>query len=292
MPQLKSQSQNLLLLYFLTGILLSFASTAEAHSDPWGDIHPRVQVMDGKFAIVFNTSQPQRESDSQEAQPLQRMIFTSDGKLFAPRHPLKLKRSHEEFGPISLYGRGIRLGESTLIFQRNQSGYLLKSPDGKIMRVTLPWPKELEPELIDDVSVVAKGIAMTGNNMDPTTGSGGPLKFYWFEHESTDGPIVLTIGPTACIYHFPVISNIVWAGGKFWVAYMRPAEEGGMKLALWSWKPGEKEGKIEDLNSPADWNSTLSMAAIGNQLCLAYHCVADHDYPGIAKIETVFRKAR
>lgn len=279
------------LLSWLGCLVTNMASTANAHQDPRGDIHPQVGIVDGKFAILFSNSPPNRDFDATEVDSLHRMIFTHEGKLFAPRHSVKRKRSHEDFGPVGLYGREYRVGGSTFIFQGSQNSYLLKSPEGKIMRVALPWPKGVKPELLDQVCVTQKGIAMTGNNMNPETGESGPLKFFWFEHESTSGPTTFDIGPTASIYQFPVASNIVFAGEKFWVAYMRHTNDNEMKLTLWSWKPGDQKGKAEDLDSPADWNSTLSMAATGDHLCLAYHCVANHEYPGTARIMTVFRKA-
>lgn len=275
----------------LACVLLSLISIAEGHSDPWGDIHPQVLVVDGKFSIVFNSSQPEKVSEYREDKPLQQMIYTVEGKLFAPRHPLERKRSHQELGPVGLYGRKTNLRQSTVIFQENWSSYLLKSQKGKITRVRLPWPKNVSLDLLEDVLVVPEGIAMTGKEMSPAQ-DGGPLKFYWFEHDSAAAPTVLTIGATACIYNFPVASNVAFAGGKFWVAYMRPAENQALKLSLWSWKPGDKEGRVEDLDSPADWNSHLSIAAIGDQLCLAYHCVTDHQDPVRARIVTVFRKAK
>lgn len=276
---------------WLVCVLLTLAPMADAHSDPWGDIHPQVSVVDGKFSIVFNSSQPEQTPDFTASKPIHQMIYTAEGKLFAPRHLLERRRSHRELGPVGIYGREIRLDESTVIFQANQSGYLLKSPEGKMTRVRLPWPKNVSPSLLEDVLVVPKGIAITGKNEVPGP-DGGPLKFFWFAHDSTEPPTVITIGTTACIYQFPVASNVAFAGGKFWVAYMRPTDKEGLKLALWSWKPGDKEAQVEDLDSPADWNSHLSMAAIGDQLCLAYHCVTDRKNSRNARIVTLFRKAK
>ena len=274
--------------------LLGGAERAFGHADPRGDIHPQVSVMDGMFSIIFNSSRPGDEENFTAAQPVQRMIFTADGKLFAPRHPLEQQRSYRETGPVGLYGREARLGESTVYFQGNQSGqpgYLLKSPEGELTRVRLPWPEKGALRLLNDALVAGEGIAMTGKEGGASE-KGGPLIFYWFAHESTAPPVILTIGTTACIYDFPVASNIAFAGGRFWVAYMRPTEKQDLKLALWSWHPGDKDGRVEDLDSPAHWNSHLSLAAIGDRLCLAYHCATVESYYGSeARIMTVFRKA-
>lgn len=276
-----------LLLVAVAGLSIGLGGVSSGHSDPWGDIHPQVSVVDGRFSIVFNTSLPDGRSDYSDEKPVHRMIFEADGSLFAPRHPLERKRSWREMGLVGLYCREMRLGGSTVVFQGNSSGrpdYLLKSPDGRTTRVRLPWPKEMALYLFEDALVTAEGIAITGKEREP-------LKFYWFAHGETAAPVVLTIGDTACIYDFPVASNIAFAGGRFWVAHMRLVGGEDLKLALWSWKPGEKDGRVEILDSPAHWNSHLSMAAIGDRLCLAYHCEDPDGRRPTARIVTVFRKA-
>ena len=55
-----------------------------------------------------------------------------------------------------------------------------------------------------------------------------------------------------------------------------------------TWKPGEKKPKEIILDKPADWNSHLSLAKIGNHLCLAYHCLGGNDYFDRSRIITVF----
>lgn len=271
-------------------LLACLATPAAAHSDPWGDIHPHVTVKDGTFAISFYTSLPGKPSDITEAKKVYRMIFNADGRLIAPRHALETSRSRSEMGPVGLYGRHLTFGKSTVIFegdQSNQPGYLLRSADGKIKRVSLPWPKDVKLSLMEDAIVVPDGIAITGKQDREI------LKFYWFPHVSADPPTVVSIGVTECIYHFPVASNLAFAGGRFWVAYMRHEEEVGSKLRLWSWKPGDAEARDEALDSPGFWNSHLSLAAVGDRLCLAYHCV---EGPGFlhqqARIVTVFREAK
>lgn len=282
--------------YPVIALVLVFITSSEsnAHSDPWGDIHPQVTVEDGKFAVIFNTSLPEKESDYTNAKPVSQSIYTPEGKLFAPRHPLDRKRSYQELGPVGLYGRELKLGETSFYFSGDRSGkpsYVMKSPEGKLAQVRLPWPESVSLGLFEDAIVAPGGIAITGKEGERRP-DGGFLRFYWFPHDSTGTPEIQTIGTTACIYDFPVASNIAFAGGKFWLAYMRPVKGEGCELILWSWKPGAKKGHTETLDSPGDWNSHLSMAAIGDRLCLAYHCVDyEHSRDGMARIVTVFRKA-
>lgn len=264
---------------------------ASGHSDPWGDIHPKVTVMDGNFSIVFNTTLPSDSPNYTEVKPAYRVVYSSEGKLVSPRHPLDRKRSWMESGPVGHHGGQVQVGDATVIFPgdgEGKPGYLLRSADGKITPVALPWPKEVSLSLFEGVSITPEGIGITGkdNRTD--------LKFYWFPFESAAAPTILNLGPTECIYDFPVASNPVFAGGKFHVAFMRvdgEGEEAMTKLYLWSWKPGEKEAKVELLDSPGFGNSHLSMAAIGDRLCLAYHCDTFQDpMERLAKIITVFRK--
>ena len=271
------------------------AGLAFGHQDPRGDIHPKVSVIDGKFAIDFNTSMPDQDGNYSEEKPILRMIYNPDGILFAPRHPIERKRSYAELGPVGIYGKNISLGESTLVFEGNRStrpGYILKSPDGKLSKVDLPWPERTNLMLFEDAMATPSGIAITGKESNGENEENGPLRFYWFSYGEKGSPVILDIGPTACIYYFPVASNLAFAGGRFWVGLIHPVDE-NLKAALWSWKPGDKEGRMDNLDSPADWNSHMSLAAIGDQLCLAYHCVvrAENQPTDDAKIITVFRKA-
>lgn len=272
-----------------SALWLVFTGKSHAHQDPWGDIHPQVSVLDGKFAIVFNPMVPDQSDDYSEAKPVSRMIYNPDGTLFAPRHALEKRRDWREMGPAGIYGKSSRIGEDVLFFHGDQKpGYTLKSPDGNLTRVRLPWPEEVSLYLFEEVLVTSGGIAITGKQGGEDAGA---LYFYWFAHGETKAGTVVRIGPTACIYDFPVASNIAFAGDRFWVAYM--AGEENLKLMLWSWKPGEKEGRAVALDSPAHWNSHLSLAAIGDRLCLAYHCAipGSDGNPQRARILTVFRKA-
>ena len=260
---------------------------AQAHSDPWGDIHPHVTVMDGSFSIVFSTQLPDQESNYTESKPVARVIYTPEGAIVAPRHPLVRQRSWRESSGEP-FEHAYRVGDSSIYLgggPAGQPGYSIVSAEGQRISVRLPWPAALKIDL-DDAEVSPGGIAFSGKEDREN------LKFYWFPFGSTEFPVILNLGPTVCIYHFPVASNIAWAGGKFWIAFMRYSGE-STKLYLWSWKPGDKEGKEELLDSPGFGNSHLSMAAIGDRLCLAYHCAYfPDDYPGEkARIVTVFRKA-
>jgi len=274
---------------WLCALILTGVEWAAGHEDPLGDLHPQVLVMDGNFAIVFNTSMRDDRQDFTDTKKVFGMVYSPEGKLIAPRHPLEKKRSWMAGAPAGLFGKRMKLGKSTVIFGASRSprpGYFLEAPDGRLTKVSLPWPEDVALMLCEDVFVTADGLAITGKE-DPDV-----LRFYWFAHESAEAPVRLEIGPTFCIYDFPVASNIAYAGGRFWVAFMRGGGGDGGEVVMWSWKPGEEKGREQVLDAPAHWNSDLSLAAIGDRLCLAYHCVQEGGYDADARIETVFLKAK
>jgi len=279
----------LLAFALLLATLLS-PSAALAHADPWGDLHPTVEVVDGNFAIHFNSSIRGSRDNYTGRRPVLVKIYSPEGKLLSPRHPIPGKRSWMAGGPVGLYGKHLVFGDTVMVFDPTRTGkpdYLLRDPDGEVTRHRLPWPKEVSLHHFKDVTVNSEGIAILGKE-DPEI-----LKFYWFEHGANRPPEIVTIGATDCIYTFPVASNIAYAGGRFWVAFMRDAAgKTKSELVMWSWKPGDAKARAEVLDSPAHWNCHLSMAAIGDWLCLAYHCATRESYYGTdARIFTVFKKA-
>jgi hypothetical protein len=91
------------------------------------------------------------------------------------------------------------------------------------------------------------------------------------------------------IWTFPVVSNLVQVNERYciaWPRYNRTASR--YECVISTWKPGEKEPTEIIVDEPADWNSHLSLAAIGDRLCLAYHCLAGEN-PLRSKIIIVFR---
>lgn len=264
----------------LAALWAVFSPVARGHEDPAGDIYPKVTVVDGNFSIVFN-----RTTENGFFQT----IYSPGGELLKAPHAIDKVEEYSRNGPVGLYGEEVSSGDKTLVFKGDKQakpGYLQRSADGTVARVELPWPKEVSLTLFEAVAVTKEGIAITGkeNRKD--------LKFYWFPFGSKAAPTILDLGATDCIYDFPVASNPAFAGGKFHVAFMRTEKDSGTKLYLWSWKPGDREGKEVALDSPGFWNSHLSMAAIGDRLCLAYHCQTFADPRNRrAKIITIFRKA-
>jgi hypothetical protein len=135
-------------------LLLHFPGALFAHQDPWGDTHPKVSVVEGKFLIVFNNRLPDDPNSDVDERKVFRVIYNPDGAVFAPRNPMEAMCGVADIGPVGVSGRELKLGDDTLLFSsadRRKPGYYLKSPDGKNIPVRLPWPKDVSLSLFEDV---------------------------------------------------------------------------------------------------------------------------------------------
>lgn len=258
------------------------------HSDPRGDVHPVVLVESGNFAVYFYTN-ALGDRYFEGEQPTFRMLYTPEGRLLAPRHAVKLRREKN----LKIYVER---------FRNEKPNATIFLPEGKKQTLALAWPKDTRVHLVESSSISSDHIALAVKLMydreDRTPdlfdlGLRGQFFVYLFPREGFGKPEQFLIGIPKMIYDFPIASNLVFANGKFWVAWVRASEREGkpFEMVLSSIEPGSGNVIERILDTPADWNSHLSLAVIGGRLCLAYHCVVDHEYPGISEIITVFTKA-
>lgn len=256
---------------------------ALAHSDPLGDVHPVVLIESGNFAIYFSTNAVgynYLEGD----QPVFRMLYTAKGRLLAPRHVVKNKPVQESAINIDRFNNPRPNAEISL-------------PGGKKQIFALAWPKDFEIIMVesstinsDHIVIALKGASAEVDERDETYKD---FFLYLFPREGFAKPERFLIGQPATIYDFPTASNVVYANGKFWIAWVRERKKEKIEyeMVLSCVVPGSGEITERILDTPADWNSHLSMAVIGDRLCLAYHCSVSHEYPGTSEIITVFVKA-
>src|SRR6187431_2597973 len=73
-------------------VIVGVANEAFAHSDPAGDVAPRVKVENGNFALYFVNNLPSRgwnttsPPPSFEDDPVFRVVYSPTGQVLAPRH--------------------------------------------------------------------------------------------------------------------------------------------------------------------------------------------------------------
>jgi hypothetical protein len=256
----------------------------EAHSDPLGDVYPNVQVRNGNFVIDFDNND--NKSDNHDARVF-RIIYAPDGTLLAPRHMHGGKRSLQDvIGEVAK--NTVRVGDELLEFsQERRSGqpaYTITKNGNKESR-RLAWPENyecaFEAAAADDRTIC---IASVTNQM---------LFLSYFDRSHSSAPETVQVtkkDELPFIWDFPVVSNLIQIGRRYCIAWPRfNTKSEKFECVISTWKPGEKQPKEIVLDQPADWNSHLSLAKIGNKLCLAYHCLAGDDYLDRSRIITVFQ---
>ena len=271
-----------------------------AHVSPSGDTHPYIEVVDCKFAVIFGNGLGELLPGES---PYLRIIYAPDGKILVPRHPLERKpqdhpypytgRSNQAFASISAVPSG-----ELYRFVIN------RTDDKRTTReepLALPLQKHAEVEAVTFAGPVI-GFTWSGSE---TVVPGFPERQKQMLHlahiaadHSREGSTVC-LGEPACIYNFPSASSPVWAGGKWWVAWVRASESMADRkdpLKQWrtiftSYDPAKRELKHTVVNELSTWNTKVDLKTTGGWLCAAWHAPVDGSYPGVAKICTAFIKA-
>jgi hypothetical protein len=263
------------------------ATQLAAHSDPGGDVYPNVKVERGNFVIDFENNRAQSTRDPRdlsESSLLLRMIYSPDGILLSPRHRHRGTRGLNDTIGSAAKTEAI-VGAEKITFERSRAdtpGYAIEK-EGKTEQHRLAWP--------DGYKCVFEAFAADADSICVAVVADNKLFLHHFDrHQFTPPKMVQITEPDTLsfIWDFPVVSNLVFAGGRYCIAWPRYKKGTGYECVISTWKPGEERPKEIILNGPADWNSHLSLAAMGDRLCLAYHTVSG-EYQAVSKIVTAFR---
>lgn len=274
-------------------LLLIVPCTAIAHQDPLGDVYPRVKVENGNFAIYFFNNSRQANSseyDMSGNNPVYRMVYSPTGKLLGPRAACPALRSDALWqGASMVYGRKISLQNERVIFDpdllRSKPSYLIER-NGKTEHRRLPWPEEIKIDDVADVLVDERSLLVSATTPDRL------LRLFCFDRAKFESPAMAVVGEPAFIYDFPRASKVILAAGRYWLSWVRFNQaKGKYETVLSSWKPGEEKPRATVLETPSDFNTELSMAAIGDRLCVAYHCSIGGAFFGSSQIITAFPAA-
>jgi len=267
---------------WFAAIVFCSACSLFAHQDPVGDVHPTVRVENGNFAVYFRNN---TVGDSNYPEYF-RVLYSPDGKLLAPRHdidPAEVPGLTERYSSLSSVSEGKHY--SVPKYHRLHFGrpYYTVQQYGRAQRYKIPWPDDTQIEGVHDM-VVADGVMWLA----------GPLQekenLYLFRYplDSLEPPAQQDLGNVAMIYTFPVASNLVVIKGACYIVWNRYQDE-KLNLVLTKWDGAS--GKVTDvvLSENVDFNLSISLAHIGDKLCIAYHRSSFGDYPGWSVIETLFR---
>jgi len=280
----------------VTILFLVFASTAAlGHEDPVGDLYPLVKVENGNFAIYFyNNAQHEKATDYDMSgnAPVYRMVYSPTGELLGPRALCKNINSETISNANSMvYDKKIQLPNETVLFgsellKKGKPSYFVEK-NGVREHRRLPWPDQIKIDYVASVYVDENQLVMSATTDDRV------LRLFHFDRNKFEAPALASVGKTTFIYDFPGASNVVCAANRFWVAWVHyNSEKKKFETILSSWRPGDEKPHERILDNPSDWNTELSMAAVDNHLCVAYHCAVTGEYPGYSQIITAFRDAK
>ena len=259
-------------------------ATSAAHEDPLGDIYPNVKVEQGNFVIYFENN----ENQEAQSHSFVRMIYSADGKVLAARHNWIAPHSlGDTMGDAAK--SEVTLGKEKLVFSgaKGEPTYSLET-NGRRELHSLSWPNDshcaFEAAAGDADSIC---VACIGKQRE--------LSLILFSRHTFSRPETVIVGkPTQIqfIYDFPVVSNLVQIGRRYCIAWVRSDSAGEkFETVISTWRSGEKQARDIVLDEPSDWNTHLSIAAIGNRLCVAYHGFGDDNFPR-SRIITAFRTIR
>jgi len=276
-------------------LLLIFVSTAGfAHEDPIGDLYPVVKVENGNFAIYFyNNAQQEKATDYDMSghSPVYRTVYSPTGELLGPRALCKNVSSETISNANSMvYNKKVPLNGETVFFDADllkaKPSYFVEK-NGVREHRRLPWPDEIKINYVASVHVDEKCLVMSATTDDHV------LRLFYFDRKKFEPPATAAVGKPTFIYDFPGASNVVCAADRFWLSWVHyNPEKKKFETILSGWRRGEEKPQETILDAPSDWNSELSMAAIDNHLCIAYHCSVTGEYPGYSQIITAFRDAK
>lgn len=274
---------------------------ARGHVAPRGDVYPIVIAQQGVFHVCSFLN-----SGADDREIVFRSIHKPDGVLMVPRHRvmdeallkrLKTARLRPGWGPVNHDPCIVRLTP------RHPTDGVETKEQQLVLRTWNGGAASDEPLLFD----VAESADLTSQFIAKEWGAllwsktdyeakGTTLHLTWFQRSSTATPITRELGICGTIYDFPSASDLVWAGGRLWVAWIR--EESDQKhppsrhwrTMLTSFDPVTGKTASKELPGISHWNSSLSIAETKGWLCIAWHCSKDMDYPGEAVIVTAFEK--
>ena len=255
----------------------------DAHSDPWGDIHPAVVVENGRFAIYFSNQSTTTSSGNSF-----RVIFSKDGELIAPRHRLKRSRP-TNFGP-QLESVETPDGERSVNVEWSGETVKITDSKGKANTRRLLWPDGTAPfSSVEQYACSNTHLALIGNRVDMVERR-YDLVAAVFDLQKPAPPKIHTLGRVSAIYDFPTCSNLLFVGDRFYIAWMKEPDEkeGEFQFRLTSIDAVANKVENRKLDAEHNWNTDISMASIGEQLCIAWHGGRAYGGSKAARIEKLF----
>jgi len=260
-----------------------------AHQDPTGEIHPRVFVENEAFSIYFRSVGKTRENVVDG-----KMIFDEKGQVLVPKHLVTATAKGEEWqdprnGTIMIpWTRRNQQGRSVFVLRTTTADLVKEQP----LPLSAPFGADITSSWVDEKAIAVLWSEAVGEGEARVV----LMKLSWIDRASFSVVATVEVGKPATIYDFPSASNLVWAEGKLWLAWVKELGKEDMEQSpisvtvLTCYDPHTKSLLHKELPQPSNWNTRISMGFLKGWLCLVWHCTKDGRYPGEAEIITAFEK--
>ena len=294
-------------LFFLL-LIIALPSTAAAHSDPLGEINPKIHVEDGRFAVYF-TDNREAKAEVVKGRPNEvgdsiayyRMTVAPTGEVLKLREPAQ--RPPDPKLPIEMEGFNKPIinehDNKFYAFPRasmDHGGqpFMYELGSNRIAKIRF-WSGNDRVEGVHSALVSENALAIVGTPESdiPMEKRGsdfrfGPFSLYIFNHvETGDGfpwikCVHQKIGLPAYIYSFPIASELLFDGRYYYLAWIEDAgEQSPLKLTRWGPVPvssadslcnGVDDDRIGDKTITLEKSSasdSVEMARIDSNLLVA-----------------------
>ncbi len=261
-------------------VLFAALSTLHAHSDPRGDVHPTVRVENGGFVVQAYDNVASNDAELHTS----KSTFDCDGRLIKEVRDRVPPPKHVPYSQYSLIDRlpeehnGLerQWGDGVLIipeWSRKHGGkpFVIEYRDKIFKYHRLSWKSSAVQEVVD-ARIVGNRLYLlvtrSGSN------DGIRLNLHRFSLVTVSEEASTTDLPQPClIWSSPVCSNIIEYQGRIYIGIVTPRFF-GYRLVLADWDGVAPTCLRKTLTTRIDWNTSLSLANVGENALIAYH------YPG------------
>ncbi|HEY5550889.1 MAG TPA: hypothetical protein VIK52_03315 [Opitutaceae bacterium] len=248
------------------------------HMDPPGEVHPTVVVVGDEFRVYFaDISERPTEGRHGYFRVYSQEGSSKGGRREAGEEVLNQIYREPELGlPEELTGRWRTFLNAFYIFpewRRKHEGrpfYLIANEERHI-RKELQWPVP-NVDIVEDFVVTDSDLALLVTR--EIEGGRGKTDLWLCHFDRRSGDLIREsrIGSPSFIYSFPGVSRLIQRDdGVFFV--WNESIGSGECLHLARYDLQEHTLSDRPLTFPSTWNIHISIEAIGDVLCVAYHGV-------------------
>lgn len=270
--------------------LFAFPILAQAHEDPIGEIHPYVFVNGQEFHILFWDNTNTKPLDLLPS-PTYRKIYSSSGDLKKKREEIPkdealsyMKGSSPRFllndsdAKIQI-DDGVKFAIQRWHFMHPGKPSLEKLDGEQWSEVLLSWGDHFIEEVSDFLISDSNLFIVATSALDKKrTLESEKLVLWLFHFELENGSLIheSKIGKPSFIYTFPAVSNLDLNGdiiSVVWNTVDKVSFENTLHLGRYNTQG--RNFSAREFPFESTWNTRISIASIGDTLCIAYHGIEE-----------------